>query len=236
MHNFLLIQKQKDEEIASLDTLIKSNPDPRELKRALAVKMAIEGQAHQKIAQLLGVSQYFITDWKKAFKISGIEGLKLGYKGTKKYLTDEQISETIEWLTNKKYWQLDELVNYLEEKYDVVYKSKQSYYDLFSTAQISWKRSQKTNPKFDEELVKKKREEINAFLSQNQSQKINCILFAPNAPQQNPVEDVWLQAKNFLRKYWHLCQSFRAIKVLFEFFTDQQKFDFPKIDRYQPAR
>jgi transposase len=60
-------------------------------------------------------------------------------------------------------------------------------------------------------------------------------LFAPNAPQQNPVEDVWLQAKNLLRKYWHLCQSFRAIKVLFEFFTDRQKFDFPKIDRYQAA-
>jgi transposase len=65
--------------------------------------------------------------------------------------------------------------------------------------------------------------------------KINCILLAPNAPQQNPVEDVWLQAKNFLRKYWHLCQSFRAIKVVFEFFTDQEKFNFPKIDRYQPA-
>jgi hypothetical protein len=52
MDNFLLIQKQKDEEIASLDSLIKSNPDPRELKRALAVKMAIEGEVHKKIAQL----------------------------------------------------------------------------------------------------------------------------------------------------------------------------------------
>jgi putative transposase len=30
---------------------------------------------------------------------------------------------------------------------------------------------------------------------------ITCILFAPNSPQQNPVEDIWLQAKNFLIKY-----------------------------------
>ncbi len=30
---------------------------------------------------------------------------------------------------------------------------------------------------------------------------ITCIRFAPNAPEQNPVEDVWLQAKNFLRKF-----------------------------------
>jgi transposase len=26
--------------------------------------------------------------------------------------------------------------------------------------------------------------------------QINCILFAPNAPEQNPVEDIWLQGKN----------------------------------------
>jgi transposase len=163
MDNFLLIQKQKDEEIASLDSLIKSNPDPRELKRALAVKMAIEEESHKKIAQLLGVSQYFVADWRKAFKASGIEGLKLGYQGAKKYLTDEQVAETIEWLTNKKYWHLDELVNYLDEKYEVVYKSKQSYYDLFATAQISWKRSQKTNPKFDEDKVKKREKRLIAF-------------------------------------------------------------------------
>jgi transposase len=30
--------------------------------------MAIEGEAHKKVAQLLGVSQYFVADWKKAFK------------------------------------------------------------------------------------------------------------------------------------------------------------------------
>jgi hypothetical protein len=33
MNHFLLIQQQKGEEIASLDRLVKSNPDPRELTR-----------------------------------------------------------------------------------------------------------------------------------------------------------------------------------------------------------
>ena len=28
--------------------------------------------------------------------------------------------------------------------------------------------------------------------------QVRCILFAPNAPEQNPVEDVWLQTKNFI--------------------------------------
>jgi len=61
---------------------------------------------------------------------------------------------------------------------------------------------------------------------------ITCILFAPNSPQQNPVEDIWLPAKNFLRKYWYLCRSFKIIKFLFEFFTKEHKFDFPKIHQY----
>ena len=43
-------------------------------------------------------------------------------------------------------------MNHLEDKYDVVYKSKQSYYDLFEQGRVSWKKSQKVNPKFDEEL------------------------------------------------------------------------------------
>ena len=62
--------------------------------------------------------------------------------------------------------------------------------------------------------------EIREFLSSVNRDKepkewsITCILFAPNSPQQNPVEDIWLPAKNFLRKYWYLCRSFKMIKFL----------------------
>ena len=49
----------------------------------------------------------------------------------------------------------------------MIYKSKQSYYELFDQAKISWKKTQKTNPKFDKELVKKKTEKINDILFKN---------------------------------------------------------------------
>ena len=32
----------------------------------------------------------------------------------------------------------------------------------------------------------------------------------------NPVEDVWLYAKNFMREFYHLCKSFSHIKRLFD--------------------
>jgi transposase len=33
--------------------------------------------------------------------------------------------------------------------------------------------------------------------------KVTCIRFAPNDPTQNPVEDIWLSAKKFIREYLH---------------------------------
>ncbi len=61
---------------------------------------------------------------------------------------------------------------------------------------------------------------------------INCTKFAPNAQEQNPVEDIWLQAKNFIRKFYHLGNSFKVVKWLFKFFADGQIFDFPKLFQY----
>ncbi len=42
MDNLLIKQQEKYDKIVRLEGLIKSNSDPRELKRALAVKMLIE--------------------------------------------------------------------------------------------------------------------------------------------------------------------------------------------------
>jgi transposase len=53
---------------------------------------------------------------------------------------------------------------------------------------------------------------------------INCLKFAPNAPEQNPVEDIWLQRKNFMITFYHLCSSFQIVKWLFKFFADGQIF------------
>jgi transposase len=61
---------------------------------------------------------------------------------------------------------------------------------------------------------------------------IECIRFAPHAPEQNPVEDIWLQAKQFIRKFFMLCKSFAAVKYLFELVTHQQCFTFKKAFMY----
>ena len=52
-------------DLAALDTFIRSNPDPRELKRALAVKMTLGPYSQSQIETLLGVTTGFISKWKK---------------------------------------------------------------------------------------------------------------------------------------------------------------------------
>jgi putative transposase len=57
--------------------------------------------------------------------------------------------------------------------------------------------------------------------------RVTCELFEPNAPEQNPVEDIWLKGKNFLRKYFYTFPTFANIKKAFLHFLQTTTFDFP---------
>jgi len=45
-----------------LNTFIESNRDPRQLKRALAVRMSLQGYPHREIMPILQVSSGFISN------------------------------------------------------------------------------------------------------------------------------------------------------------------------------
>lgn len=142
--------------LEDLHTFIHSNPDARELKRAVAVGMFFKGYKHREISESLGVSSGFISKWSRRYEESGVPGLQLGYPGSVGYLNSEQRQEVIAWLKRKNYWNLTELQQHIEQEYEVVFGSKQSYYTLFEQAGISWKKTQKRNPKADPKLVEKK--------------------------------------------------------------------------------
>jgi putative transposase len=141
--------------LEELIEFIKSNPDPRELKRAIAIKMWLKGYRHREIQESLFVSSGFISKWTQIYTLEGLSALKLAHKGAIGYLKAEQRQTILEWLSAKNYWNLGELKAYIEEQYDVLFSSQQSYYELFEQAGISWKKTQKSNPKTDIELVKK---------------------------------------------------------------------------------
>lgn len=61
------------------------------------------------------------------------------------------------WLSlntrTKESWTLNKFEYYIASKYGVAFESKQSYYDLFKEARISWKKTQAHNPKYEAEHV-----------------------------------------------------------------------------------
>ena len=143
--------------IESLTEFIINNPDPRELKRSLAVKMIQQNYSYYQIRDTLGVSVGFISNCHQKFEREGVKGLKLKHKGSNGYLTIGQKQEVLDWLKSKNYWQLLELETYIEVNYGVRFASFQSYYSLFSEAVISWKKTQKSNPRKNPDLVSQKK-------------------------------------------------------------------------------
>ncbi|AFY90081.1 transposase [Chroococcidiopsis thermalis PCC 7203] len=62
--------------------------------------------------------------------------------------------------------------------------------------------------------------------------QITCVRFAPYAPQENPVEAIWLQLKTLLRRFYRFGKSFKSVKRLFQLFVDLKLFNLPNFSNY----
>jgi putative transposase len=62
--------------------------------------------------------------------------------------------------------------------------------------------------------------------------RITCLWFAPNAPEQNPVEDIWLVGKNAIRKAFNENKTFAKVKKCFQTNVEQAKLGVEKLNWY----
>lgn len=132
----------------------------QECKRALAVKLDLLDYSSAFIEELLGVSGSFIRKWRNQYTRYGIARFYRQYHGSQGYLSPAERREVIGFLNTHAYYSVEALREYVEEEYDVVFKSKQSYDDLLHEAHISWKKTEKTNPARDEAKILAKREAL----------------------------------------------------------------------------
>ncbi|MBX2863853.1 MAG: transposase [Leptolyngbyaceae cyanobacterium MAG.088] len=143
--------------IEELKAFIKTQRDGRQVKKALAVKLLYQEHTYESIVSILDVSMGFIAKWKQAYEAEGLSSFPPQHKGRQSYLTQAQKDAVIEWLGTKDIWTLNELEYHLASEYGVSYESKQSYYNLFESAGLSWKKTRKVNPKKDAALVAQKK-------------------------------------------------------------------------------
>ena len=83
--------------LSALEAFIRTNPDARELKRALAVKMTLSQYTHGQIESLLGVTSGFISKWKHRYLAEGVETLRLAHRGSAPFLSVAQRQQVIEY-------------------------------------------------------------------------------------------------------------------------------------------
>lgn len=138
---------------ADLQTFLAHHRDSRAYRRALAVKLSLQGYTYEMISSLLDVTVGFVSQAKTAYLSDGVTGLTLKYRGSPSFLTKEQRNEVLDWLKAQSHWSLQHLREHLEQCYEVVYAADQSYYDLLAAAEITYKKAQATNPKRNDERV-----------------------------------------------------------------------------------
>lgn len=146
--------------MTDLDEIINQSTEVREVRRAVCVKMAVSEIPTSQICEVLNVSQPYVSKWRMKYEAAGAEALHLGYPGSASYLNAEQRAEVLRWIGAQETIRVEEVRDYIEERHGVVYQSKQSYYELMQGAGMSHHKSEKKNPKRDEEQVLERREEI----------------------------------------------------------------------------
>jgi putative transposase len=333
----------------SLEQMIQNSTDPRELKRALAVKLSQQGFPGEVIAESLQVSDSFVSKWKGIYGAEGLAGLQLGYSGREGYLSETAQADVMAFLRTQTHYTLGELQTYISTHYGVTYHSKESYYALMDAGGLSWKRNEASNPKRDASVVLQRQTEIQAYVKTHEAEiaagervvyvedeshvlwgdvcgyiwgrtneavnvpitnvreratyygavnyqtktfvvqeyaggnglstvdfvktlqarhpgakltllwdgashhryglmreylqtintglspeawPVTCVLLAPYAPDQNPVEDIWLKGKNYLRQHFFENQTFAQVKTCFFNFLNEREFDFPKLSLF----
>lgn len=146
-----------------LTAFLSTHCDSREYRRGLAVKLALLGYEYQAISAMLDVTPGFVSQAKKAYQLHGVDGLTLKYEGRKPLLTDDERVAVVTWLKQAQQWSVEQLQQHIEQTYGVVFKSRQSYYDLLAEAGITHKRAQSTNPKRDDQQVQTKKKTSKSF-------------------------------------------------------------------------
>ncbi len=131
-----------------------------EVKRAVAVKMTLNGYTVEQICNLLNVSKGFIEKWRAKYKKEGVSCFPVAYKGSERFLNKKQFEDVFQFINSKQSCRLEELINYIKSDFGVEYKSKQSYYFLFEQCGMSWKKIEKSSPKKDEKKVTLKKDEL----------------------------------------------------------------------------
>ena len=165
----------------SLEKAYRSAHHRTERERYLALKLLSQGYLRKEVASILDRSLSVIGNWVTLYNHQGVEGLREKRKtGNHRHLTWEQKDRLARLMKEKtpeqygyggRFWTVALLQELVQREYGIIYRSDQSYRDLFRYAGFSFHKPAKVhqdqNPhmrrRFEQKLKKN---------SQNTGEKI----------------------------------------------------------------
>jgi transposase len=165
----------QESEIEVLIGHFNQSKDPKVLHRAQVVALHIKGYQNNEICEVTFHQETKVSRWIRRYKQNGIGSIFPGYYNNQNAskLTREQKEDIKQHLEENplpvKYWTCEGLKSYMSARFDIEYKSKQSFYALLKFCNYSYKLPSLFDIKRDDEYVEKKvneiRQEINPLLS-----------------------------------------------------------------------
>jgi len=140
--------------------------------------------------------------WIQSYKRNGIGSIFPGYYQNENAskLSKKQKEEIKEILEREDfpadYWSMGELKNYVSARFDVEYKSDQSYYGIFSMCNYSYKLPSLFNIRRDEEFVEKRMQEIKAEIDSYLKDE-NSLVFCSD---ESRIDWTTMKRRAWLRK------------------------------------
>jgi transposase len=106
-----------------------------------AVKLRLKGFSYREIEKRLEFSTSFIAPTHRKYLAGRVATLKLKYPSLKSYLTKEQLSATIQWLSQPENRNISELKIYLISNYHVIFKLRGNYYRILKVGLLNWQKA-----------------------------------------------------------------------------------------------
>ena len=127
--------------IEELQNFISPTKNILEWNISQAVKLRLKGFSYRQIEKRLYFSTSFIAPTHRKYLAGGVAALKLKYPGLKSYLTQEQLSASIQWLSPPENRNISELKIYLLSNYHVIFTSRESYYRILKVGLLNWQKA-----------------------------------------------------------------------------------------------
>lgn len=198
------------EQFAEVKQFSEKTKDVKELKRAQAILLLNANNEHSFITGFTGYSRSQIFSLRKLYQEKGIVALTTKRKGEpKRLLTKKQLEEIKGILTETgsplrlgyqtPFWTTGMLAHYIKNTYQVVYKSKTSYYLIFRKSSFSFHKPGQVSSKRDEQAVAVWREETKEKIEKAWKDASTVILCEDEAilSTQTTFQKVWLPINDY---------------------------------------